>query len=80
MGVATAFGELAKASFVTSQFATSQLARCYYDTFGKDTIGDKCSPAYSGGEGCLRLDKNKNPRWYKCKASDSQNACQWRGE
>ena len=53
-------------------------AKCYYDTFGKEsTIGDKCSPAYSGGEGCLRLDKNGRPRWAKCNDTDAQTACRY---
>jgi len=53
-------------------------AKCYYDTFGKEsTIGDKCSPAYSGGEGCLRVDKNGRPRWAKCNDTDAQTACRY---
>ena len=40
-------------------------AKCYYDTFGKSGINDKCSPAYSGGPGFLALDKNSRPSWKK---------------
>ena len=56
-------------------------ARCYYDTYGANSIGDKCSPARAGGEGCLRLTKKGSPRWSKCnsgKTVDAQTPCQYR--
>jgi hypothetical protein len=32
-------------------------ARCYYDTYGSESEGDRCDNK------CLKLDKNKSPKW-----------------
>jgi len=54
-------------------------AKCYQTTYGEqETIGDMCSPAYSGGPGCLRLDKNNRPSWKKCNTNDAQTPCKYK--
>ena len=34
-------------------------ARCYFDTHGSESEGDRCD------DKCLKLDKNKIPKWLK---------------
>jgi hypothetical protein len=50
-------------------------ARCYYDTHGASSVGDKCDGAWGGKPGCLRLTKKGSPKFFKCKSSDSQTSC-----
>ena len=51
-------------------------ARCYYDTHGASSVGDKCDGAWGGKPGCLRLiGKKGSPKFMKCKDSDSQAPC-----
>ena len=51
-------------------------ARCYYDTHGSSSVGDKCDGAWGGKPGCLRLSGKKgSPKFLKCKDTDSQTPC-----
>uniref|UniRef100_A0A6C0M0S2 Uncharacterized protein n=1 Tax=viral metagenome TaxID=1070528 RepID=A0A6C0M0S2_9ZZZZ len=51
-------------------------ARCYYDTHGSSSVGDKCDGAWGGKPGCLRLSGKKgSPKFLKCNDSDSQSPC-----
>ena len=51
-------------------------ARCYYDTHGSSSVGDKCDGSWGGKPGCLRLSGKKgSPKFLKCNDSDSQAQC-----
>lgn len=51
-------------------------ARCYYDTYGSSSVGDKCDGSWGGKPGCLRLSGKKgSPKFLKCNDSDSQAQC-----